>query len=574
MATQDAQVRIDFATQFDGRALYRAEKQFRTFQSTLKSVAKSLGVTLSVSAVVAYSKASVKAASEDAKAQRVLANQLANVGLSFEKIRVENFVSQMEKTTGILDSDLRPAFAQLLRVTGSVIKTQELLGVAFDAGAGSGVGFSKAINIISQAYVGNYKSVRQLNLGLTQQELKTISVTKLIDLMKTKFKNAGTESVNALDIINVGLKNTQEQLGFGLTDSFATARDKKNLDDINQAFENLQKTAYITGRVAGATLKLIGGLASLIGKLPTFNILGKDLKGFSTDFDKAQAKSAAELSKKQSQYDALRAKAEADALKRAKAIASQQKSSLLTQQKSLTLQKLSNLLKQAQKVFDNEAITLAAAAQGKLTDEERARLKLKQDIYDLEQAIASENVDAAIKISQTLLTDAEYLKQLRSGMESLKGVPDPFEVWLNTLREILATLAKLPTIATNPFGLGINAAGFATQFGQQIMPTLTPDRVSSIYNYPVGFNPYRVVAMADGGIVTSATPAIVGEAGAEAVIPLNKLGSFGGSNITVNVSGSVITEQNLIDAISRGLQNKGASGIPTSFSRNNSPYIA
>ena len=47
------------------------------------------------------------------------------------------------------------------------------------------------------------------------------------------------------------------------------------------------------------------------------------------------------------------------------------------------------------------------------------------------------------------------------------------------------------------------------------------------------------LAMASGGIVTRATPAIVGEAGPEAVIPLSQLGGImgAGMNVTINVSG-------------------------------------
>ncbi len=47
------------------------------------------------------------------------------------------------------------------------------------------------------------------------------------------------------------------------------------------------------------------------------------------------------------------------------------------------------------------------------------------------------------------------------------------------------------------------------------------------------------LAMAAGGIVTRATPAIVGEAGPEAVIPLSQLGGYmgAGMSVTINVSG-------------------------------------
>jgi SLT domain-containing protein len=44
--------------------------------------------------------------------------------------------------------------------------------------------------------------------------------------------------------------------------------------------------------------------------------------------------------------------------------------------------------------------------------------------------------------------------------------------------------------------------------------------------------------LAQGGIVTSPTLAMIGEAGPEAVIPLNRAGGMGmGANITVNVNG-------------------------------------
>lgn len=43
--------------------------------------------------------------------------------------------------------------------------------------------------------------------------------------------------------------------------------------------------------------------------------------------------------------------------------------------------------------------------------------------------------------------------------------------------------------------------------------------------------------MAAGGIVTAPTLAVVGEAGPEAVIPLDRLGSMGGNQVTINVNG-------------------------------------
>jgi hypothetical protein len=48
----------------------------------------------------------------------------------------------------------------------------------------------------------------------------------------------------------------------------------------------------------------------------------------------------------------------------------------------------------------------------------------------------------------------------------------------------------------------------------------------------------KIPALADGGIVTGPQLALIGEAGPEAVIPLDRMGSMGGNNVTINVQGA------------------------------------
>jgi len=61
----------------------------------------------------------------------------------------------------------------------------------------------------------------------------------------------------------------------------------------------------------------------------------------------------------------------------------------------------------------------------------------------------------------------------------------------------------------------------------------------------LGFNIPTIPMLAEGGIVTSPTLAMIGEAGSEAVIPLSKMGGMGGMNVVVNVQGSVVQEKDL-----------------------------
>ena len=58
---------------------------------------------------------------------------------------------------------------------------------------------------------------------------------------------------------------------------------------------------------------------------------------------------------------------------------------------------------------------------------------------------------------------------------------------------------------------------------------------------------------AKGGIVTRPHLGIVGEAGPEAIIPLNKFGSFGGVTVINQIHGSVVTEKELTLVIRNGI---------------------
>ena len=146
---------------------------------------------------MAYGKASVKAASEDIKAQKLLANSLKNVGLAYASIDVENFISKLQSQTGILDDTLRPAFANLAAVTGSVAKTEKLMGLAFDVSSGSGLDYASTIDLLSQAYVGNTKGLKALKLGLTQAEIKAMSFDEIVDTLNQRFKGAGAIALNS-----------------------------------------------------------------------------------------------------------------------------------------------------------------------------------------------------------------------------------------------------------------------------------------------------------------------------------------------------------------------------------------
>ena len=54
----------------------------------------------------------------------------------------------------------------------------------------------------------------------------------------------------------------------------------------------------------------------------------------------------------------------------------------------------------------------------------------------------------------------------------------------------------------------------------------------------LGFSMPQIPMLANGGIVTGPTLAMIGEAGPEAVVPLNRAGGMGAS-VTINVTGGI-----------------------------------
>tara|TARA_R110000868_G_scaffold366734_2_gene629647 strand:+ start:145 stop:2373 length:2229 start_codon:yes stop_codon:yes gene_type:complete len=73
--------------------------------------------------------------------------------------------------------------------------------------------------------------------------------------------------------------------------------------------------------------------------------------------------------------------------------------------------------------------------------------------------------------------------------------------------------------------------------------------------------------MADGGVVTRATSIIAGEAGPEAIIPLDRLGNMGGGDINITVSAGVVSSpdqigQQLIELIQKAQRRSGTVFAP------------
>jgi hypothetical protein len=170
----DPSVRIDLAAEFTGKKAFdTAGKATSSLEKGANKLAKAFLGAFAARKLIQFGKAAAMAAAQDSKATAILAQNLSNVGLAYAQVPVEAFIKQMQQQTGIVDDELRPAFSKLAQATMSVTKSQELMGLAFDVSSGSGVDFNTVVNTLSQAYLGNTKGLKKLNLQMTAAELKT-----------------------------------------------------------------------------------------------------------------------------------------------------------------------------------------------------------------------------------------------------------------------------------------------------------------------------------------------------------------------------------------------------------------
>ena len=79
-----------------------------------------------------------------------------------------------------------------------------------------------------------------------------------------------------------------------------------------------------------------------------------------------------------------------------------------------------------------------------------------------------------------------------------------------------------------------------------------------------GFSVPNIPMLAEGGIVTGPTLAMIGESGSEAVIPLDRLGGMGGG-ITVNVNGGLATSAEIGQAVVNAIRAYNRSAGPANI---------
>jgi hypothetical protein len=612
-------VAINFLTKFDKKGLERATKELKGFDKTvatgafrLKSFAKAGGVAAAAGLAI-FAKKSIDAALAQEKLDKQLQLTLASIGQQFQLPEIKSFIADLQRATNVTEEELVPAFRQLVAQTGDVESSQYLLTKALDTSAGTGKDLGTVLDAINKAAIGNYKSIGALGIGYTAAEAKAAGFTEVI---KSLDKYSGSAEAQTktfegqLKSFSISAGEATETLGQGfITAASIIATGSDSLDIFGYKLEKVatQFSDIFVGSAATFENKGLGAYFDFLkvavqGFTGDLTYSGNALQKIEEEGIKLREKRTMQergyiglsqitidaleqqrmYGKKQLTTDQLLAKIQKDILAREKQLTKEKSAQAAFDKKKADLQSM----------FDLDRINLQVALSRKLSLEDEARVKILQKL--------AEGTEAAINEAQRY---ADVLKVIEDGQITTVEIEMLAKKWGMTNTEVLiylqllfkgnAELEKMLALMKQVNNQKIatqapNVNPFAENIAQMEKATKTilalQDKVNTTNKIQEGDLPREMpslftstgeltsrgkrvlppdmLAMADGGIVSSPTMALIGEAGSEAVIPLDKMGGFG-TTVNVNVAGSVISEGQLQSVIQDALYNLNRSGAVT-----------
>ena len=234
---------INIGSKLDAKGFKQAETATTKLTRNLKNLAGAAGLAFGASAIVAYSKASVKAFAEDEAAALRLNRAVENLGIGFANPGIIQYIDNLERSAAIADDVLRPAFQNLLTTTGSLTESQKLLNDAITISRASVIDLATVSQDLANGYVGITKGLKKYNTGLTTAELSSKSFAEVLGVLLTRSAGAADDYLQTtqyrMDSLSIATGNASEILGGGLVNAFAAIGGGTEASDAAAAIESI-----------------------------------------------------------------------------------------------------------------------------------------------------------------------------------------------------------------------------------------------------------------------------------------------------------------------------------------------
>jgi hypothetical protein len=517
-----ANVVIDIAAQYTGnKAFKQAETATQKLEKSVSKLGKQLLGVFAAGKLLSFGKQAVKAFAADEKAARSLSLALANTGNAFAAIEVEKFIDDLQRTTLVLDDELRPAFQTLLTVTGNVKKSQDGLNLALDIAAGTTKSLSSVSFALAKAYGGQTTALNRLVPGLDKALLATRDMDKITEELSKRFsgqaKAAATGYAADMDRITLASENAKEIIGKDLLDAMKLISGPEGIGGATTAMEGLAteigNVIYGIGVLASKlnSLPILKDLFGALGDVAEYNIIGLIGKLGSS----SKARSAGTPQQSPGERLAID-KANKEAVKLAKTKNTLSKIDNENTARKLQLTGDQKALLELEKKFDVERIGLYSALNQSTDGETKMRLLSLIAIHDQNAALAG----MIMKANEAKDAFGAFTEAMRA---TIRGLLDA----------VAAAMARLQA------SLGV---------------TPTPQGFQAFTPSPGGYEGFG------SGMSNLGQNNYGGLAGA------GQYGGGGAPVVNISVAGSVTTDRDLVSMVTNAIYNNQASGIPINYS--------
>jgi hypothetical protein len=493
-----ANVVIDIAAEFTGnKAFKQAETSTDKLIRGVRKLAAATGLAFGTAQIIAFGKASVKAALDAQAQQQRLANLVkVTVGATDAQIQSLNDQAQALQEIGVVNKEnITQTQSQLATFNLQIDTIKALTPAILDyvtaekGAAASADEFKSMTNGLAQALNGNFASLTKVGFVLDETTKKTIKngteaeraaalVAVLDSTYKDFNKNLALTDAGQMQILANAADDAAENIGVGLIDALKILGKDNSVENLANDMEraSLGAADFIRGLAEITSFSINGETKSLIGLLTTpfkrsFSAgpLGA-IARMGVKTGDVKAADNAHLKSLQNQFVVIKKtndvnkRLTADELKKLKAA-----------KLKLAIDKANLALSKGEEIFDMDKIQIAAALTnqaeqlGKATSQaqilqianDTARLSVKQSILALEDAIAAKDEAAIIAATNKLNADLKILGALsmqnvkladiKSILDSLKPVDLINQSNLNkalaSIQEMLILLAQANTQA-------------------------------------------------------------------------------------------------------------------------------
>ncbi|MBI4063465.1 MAG: hypothetical protein HY401_04100 [Elusimicrobia bacterium] len=512
-----------------------------------------------VAGVVAFFKESAQAALEEEEALRRLGFAVDATGSSFakEKERIVAFAQEQQALTRFSDTQTFEALGRLTRVTGDLGQSMQAARLAFGLASASGKDLNSILDLLGPILNGDATRLRSLKLefGAFIGDAKTAQ--EVIDALSKRFLGAAeTEKgfAKELAVTRNRLSDFQETVGTGVLPAFRfllgiVEQGAKVFEFLGIVIADFAARSLVHIKALGEEVKAVFTLN--FGKLPEISRQAEDQIAAIAEETGNQIVELEERFSKQrirtiQNEGTIKARVTEDSIEKSRKEAEEKKKAAEDAHEVLVRLDAERLELEGETLESKRLlIELEKEERFRALDELKAKSLITED--ELLQAKLNATEAAILKFNEAAEEQKKQLseieqaaKQVSQSMANAVGdaVADmildgkTFEaamksVFNTVLRTAIETFTRVAIEAAIARSAAQGVAGAAAGLGAAGAVGVFAGVAASIF---------KGIKFQEGGVVTRPTLGLIGEAGPEAVIPLNRLGGAAPSNIEINIT--------------------------------------